>query len=191
MVEFADTDMAGIAHFANYFRWMEEVEHAFFRSLGLSVAMRHEHIEIGWPRVKSSFEFHKPLRFEDDFEVQIGADLAAFGGVNQKLAGRIAPRFDEALAVQLSELGVDLDFGHQARHDSREGLGIQLSDPGPEEEQQITSQGSGVPLLGRAGGCPFGCQGVEGEPLLGWPPPIDGGLAHAGSPCDVVHAHRA
>jgi acyl-CoA thioesterase FadM len=33
-VQFAETDMAGIVHFSNYFRWMEEVEHAFFRSVG-------------------------------------------------------------------------------------------------------------------------------------------------------------
>ena len=33
-VEFAETDMAGILHFSNYFRFMESVEHAFFRSLG-------------------------------------------------------------------------------------------------------------------------------------------------------------
>ena len=33
-VTFAETDMAGILHFSNYFRYMEEAEHAFFRSLG-------------------------------------------------------------------------------------------------------------------------------------------------------------
>ena len=36
-VEFAETDMAGIVHFANFFRWMESAEHAFLRSLGHSV----------------------------------------------------------------------------------------------------------------------------------------------------------
>ena len=30
-VQFSETDMAGIMHFANYFRLMEEVEHAFLR----------------------------------------------------------------------------------------------------------------------------------------------------------------
>ena len=38
-VQFSETDMAGIVHFSNFFRWMEEVEHAYFRSLGLSVSM--------------------------------------------------------------------------------------------------------------------------------------------------------
>ena len=36
-VEFADTDMAGIVHFSNFFRYMERAEHEFLRSLGLSV----------------------------------------------------------------------------------------------------------------------------------------------------------
>jgi len=32
-VEFNETDAAGIVHFSNFFRYMESVEHAFFRSL--------------------------------------------------------------------------------------------------------------------------------------------------------------
>ncbi len=30
-VEFHETDMAGIMHFANYFRWMETCETDFYR----------------------------------------------------------------------------------------------------------------------------------------------------------------
>ncbi len=71
LVTFAETDMAGIAHFANYFRWMEEVEHAYFRSLGLSVAMTHEDVEIGWPRVNVGCEYYGPLRFEDEMELRL------------------------------------------------------------------------------------------------------------------------
>lgn len=70
-VQFAETDMAGIVHFANYFRWMEEVEHAFFRSRGLSVAMTHENIEVGWPRVNVGFEYYGPLKFEDEVELRL------------------------------------------------------------------------------------------------------------------------
>ncbi len=64
-VQFSETDMAGVVHFANYFRWMEIVEHAFFRSLGLSVMMSHEAVDIGWPRISCSCEFFSPARFED------------------------------------------------------------------------------------------------------------------------------
>src|SRR3569833_793354 len=71
LVTFAETDMAGIAHFSNYFRWMEEVEHAFFRARGLSVAMTHENIEIGWPRVNVGCEYYKPVKFEDELELRL------------------------------------------------------------------------------------------------------------------------
>ena len=39
IVEFSDTDMAGFVHHAVYYRYMEAAEHAFFRSLGLTVAL--------------------------------------------------------------------------------------------------------------------------------------------------------
>jgi YbgC/YbaW family acyl-CoA thioester hydrolase len=70
-VQFAETDMAGVVHFANYFRWMEEVEHAFFRSVGLSVVMHHQDREIGWPRVAVECEYYGPLRFEDELELRL------------------------------------------------------------------------------------------------------------------------
>jgi 4-hydroxybenzoyl-CoA thioesterase/acyl-CoA thioester hydrolase len=68
-VQFHETDMAGVVHFANYFRMMEEVEHGFFRNLGLSIVMTHEALEIGWPRVAASCEYFGPLRFEDEVEL--------------------------------------------------------------------------------------------------------------------------
>jgi acyl-CoA thioester hydrolase len=70
-IQFAETDLAGVVHFSNYFRMMEEVEHAFFRSLGMSVVMTHEALEIGWPRVSASCEYLGPLRFEDEVELKM------------------------------------------------------------------------------------------------------------------------
>ena len=70
-IQFSETDMAGIVHFSNYFRMMEEVEHAFFRSVGLSVAMQHEGSHIGWPRVAASCDFSGPVRFEDEIELRL------------------------------------------------------------------------------------------------------------------------
>lgn len=70
-VQFAETDMAGIMHFANYFRYMEEVEHAFFRSVGLSVSMQHDGLHVGWPRASTSCEFFGPIRFEEEVELKL------------------------------------------------------------------------------------------------------------------------
>lgn len=69
-VTFAETDLAGIVHFANFYRYMEEAEHAFYRSLGFSVHPTDEP-RVGWPRVHASCDFRRPLRFEDEFIVEV------------------------------------------------------------------------------------------------------------------------
>jgi len=66
LVEFSDTDMAGIVHHAVYFRYMESAEHAFFRSLGMTVAPPKNASSVGWPRVHTEADFSAPLRFEDE-----------------------------------------------------------------------------------------------------------------------------
>lgn len=70
-VEFSDTDMAGIVHHSNFFRYMEAAEHEFFRSLGFSVVTRQVDPPVGWPRVRAECDFKQPLRFEDEFEVHM------------------------------------------------------------------------------------------------------------------------
>ncbi len=70
-VEFSDTDMAGIVHYANYFRYMDAAEHAFFRSLGFSIWTQQVEPPVGWPRVHAECDFKQPLRFEDEVEVHL------------------------------------------------------------------------------------------------------------------------
>lgn len=67
-VEFADTDMAGMMHFANFFRYMEITEHAFYRSLGYPI---NSHSEYGWVRAEASCLYKKPLRVDDEVDVQL------------------------------------------------------------------------------------------------------------------------
>ena len=73
-VEFSETDMAGIVHFANFYRMMENTEHAFFRSLGFGIHGHETGTTIGWPRVNASCEFLKPLRFEEIVDIQLIVD---------------------------------------------------------------------------------------------------------------------
>jgi len=70
-VEFAETDMAGIVHFANFFRWMESAEHAFLRSIGFSVHTVAGGQTTGWPRLKVGCEYQKPLRFQELVDVAL------------------------------------------------------------------------------------------------------------------------
>ena len=77
-VPFADTDLAGIVHFGNFFRYMENAEHAFYRSLGFSVhpggsaaVGLESYPGYGWPRVSATCNYKKPLRFEQEVNVAI------------------------------------------------------------------------------------------------------------------------
>jgi 4-hydroxybenzoyl-CoA thioesterase/acyl-CoA thioester hydrolase len=70
-IEWADTDTAGIIHFSRYFCFMEEVEHEFLRSLGLSCIMERDGQRITWPRVHATCDFIKPVRFEDVVDVHL------------------------------------------------------------------------------------------------------------------------
>ena len=66
-VQFYETDPAGFVHFTWFYRYMEEAEHALWREAGLHI--HTPDADIGWPRVSASFEFHHPLRFEQEFDV--------------------------------------------------------------------------------------------------------------------------
>jgi 4-hydroxybenzoyl-CoA thioesterase/acyl-CoA thioester hydrolase len=70
-VQFAETDAAGVLHFSNYFRMMEEAEHAFWRSLELSVVVSEGGRCISWPRVSVSCEYFAPAHFEDELALQL------------------------------------------------------------------------------------------------------------------------
>jgi YbgC/YbaW family acyl-CoA thioester hydrolase len=67
-VRFYETDAAGIVHFSVFFRFMEEAECELWRSAGLRNAPTRD---LSFPRVAASFDFRKPLRFDDEFEARI------------------------------------------------------------------------------------------------------------------------
>ena len=71
IVEFSETDMAGIVHFSNYCKYMEAAEHRFFRSIGYSIVADQTDPQVGWPRVHVEFDYKKPLRFEDEIEIHL------------------------------------------------------------------------------------------------------------------------
>ena len=77
--------MAGIVHFANYFRWMEEVEHAFFRSLGMSIMeplptdeTGHSPGYLGWPRVSASLRYEAPAHYNDVLELSLDVERIGY-----------------------------------------------------------------------------------------------------------------
>ena len=91
-VEFADTDMAGIMHFSNFFRFMEVAETAFLRERGLSVTWPDGDTRYGFPRVSASCDYTRPVRFGD--ELTIGVTVEKVGTKS------VSYRYDFSLAGQ-------------------------------------------------------------------------------------------
>ena len=70
-IEFPDTDMAGIAHFARFFVFMETAEHELLRHLGMEVHAEADGMRIGWPRKATRCEYLRPVRFADEVEIRV------------------------------------------------------------------------------------------------------------------------
>lgn len=124
-VEFADTDMAGIIHFANYYRYMEEAEHAFFRSLGLGIMQsQSDGSVIGWPRVSASCSFEAPAYFEDALEVRLNVVRKGVKSLNYEIefwrrdAAGSWKTEDRVLCLSArSAIGIDRDSRRVRRRD--------------------------------------------------------------------------
>lgn len=93
-VAFSETDAAGIVHFAHFFRYMEDAEHAMLRDLGLSVHRDIGDDVAGFPRVSASCDYKKPLRFEDVFTIDVHVEAKTDKAVTYGFAFRIADESD-------------------------------------------------------------------------------------------------
>ena len=85
-VEFGDTDMAGIVHFSNFFRYMEAAECEFLRTRGLSVLLNWEGLAIGFPRVSATCEYLAPACFEDLLDIAVTIDCIGTKSVTYAFA---------------------------------------------------------------------------------------------------------
>lgn len=83
-VDFGDTDMAGIMHFANFFRFMESAEIDFLHTLDLTVSWRERNVKWGFPRVSVSCDFTKPARFEDLLSIAVTVEKVSAKSVSYR-----------------------------------------------------------------------------------------------------------
>jgi YbgC/YbaW family acyl-CoA thioester hydrolase len=108
-IEFYETDMAGIVHFSNFFRFMESAEHAFFRSLGLALHEDHDSHMSGWARVKARCEYRLPLRYMDEVEIDLSVraknkNSLAYDFVFRRVADRNGPTPPDEVALGALEV---------------------------------------------------------------------------------------
>jgi acyl-CoA thioester hydrolase len=92
-VAFGDTDASGWMHFPNIFRYFEEAEHAFLKSRGILVFDR---AQGGWPRVKVTCDYKRPLLTGDRIEVLL--EIARLGASSVTWNFEVLDPFGETAA---------------------------------------------------------------------------------------------
>lgn len=121
-IEFSETDMAGLVHFSNFFKYMETAERDFFEAAGVDLINNRAGELVGWPRARAECKFSAPVRFGDtidihlavkavkdrsiDFQYRIFRHLTE-GGREQVAKGHMTTvftRLDEQGQLQSSEL---------------------------------------------------------------------------------------
>lgn len=70
-IEFSETDMAGLVHFSNFFRYMETAERDFFEAAGVDLINTQPGEVVGWPRVRAECKFSAPIRFGDTIDIHL------------------------------------------------------------------------------------------------------------------------
>lgn len=64
-VRFSETDMAGVVHFTQFFRWAENAESEFFRVHKIPFVCKNGETLSGWPRVHARADFFVPAHYGD------------------------------------------------------------------------------------------------------------------------------
>jgi len=120
-IEFGETDMAGIVHFTNYFRYVEVAEAALFEATGHSLIRSHEDYHEGWPRVRASSQFQAPLYFGDQIEILLRVTALKIKAIEYQFKiYRLIPREESLLAAKGKMTTVYAHFHKQSgRMESR------------------------------------------------------------------------
>jgi acyl-CoA thioesterase FadM len=75
-VHWSDTDAAGIAWFANYFRWFEDAEEALYAAaLGRTRQSLLDELHFGMPRVEASAKYLAPVTAGQTIRIGIASTL--------------------------------------------------------------------------------------------------------------------
>ncbi|GAB7386423.1 thioesterase family protein [Bacillaceae bacterium] len=70
IVQWGETDAAGIVFYPNFYKWMDNATHELFASIGHSMARLFSEEKIGIPILEAGCSFKRPVFFRDRIEVQ-------------------------------------------------------------------------------------------------------------------------
>ena len=70
-VHWVDTDIAGVMHFSNFFRYFEACEEEFYRSLSLPLTDIRDRFGVMLPRVEARCQYKAACRFDEQIDVTL------------------------------------------------------------------------------------------------------------------------
>jgi acyl-CoA thioester hydrolase len=70
-VHWVDTDVAGVMHFSNFFRYFEACEQEFYRSISLPLTEIRDRYGVMLPRVEAHCQYKAACRFDENIDVSI------------------------------------------------------------------------------------------------------------------------
>jgi acyl-CoA thioester hydrolase len=70
-VHWVDTDIAGVMHFSNFFRYFEACEEEFYRSLSLPLTEIRDRFGVILPRVEAHCQYKAACRFDEPIDVTL------------------------------------------------------------------------------------------------------------------------
>lgn len=69
LVNWGDTDAAGIVYYPNFYKWMDQASHHLFSVHGYKVSELFKNEKMGLPLLEAKCQFKSPLFFEDEVYV--------------------------------------------------------------------------------------------------------------------------
>jgi len=106
-VSWVDTDAGKVVHFSNYFKFFEEAEEAFYRSLGLDFDAIEDEFGIWIPRVEAFCQYKSSARFNDLLEVEMRVSEVRDKTIRYEFV--IRKRGDESIIAQGHVIAVAVD----------------------------------------------------------------------------------
>ncbi len=70
-IRWVDTDVAGVMHYSNYFRYFEACEQDFYHSHGKTLDQLRKKYGILLPRVEAHCKYRTACRYDDLVEVEL------------------------------------------------------------------------------------------------------------------------
>jgi acyl-CoA thioester hydrolase len=70
-VHWVDTDIAGVMHFSNFFRYFEACEEEFYRSISLPLTEIRDKFGLMLPRVEAHCQYKAACRFDETLDVTL------------------------------------------------------------------------------------------------------------------------